>query len=199
MLYICQSRPCAVAELRRLGERQAIRVEGLLPRVLYRYEIELDRVLDLTDGEVRSQVASAQTCSPVPTGPHVRIWASPRMPSALAASTRPRPPVSATSSPSSSSTSASAVWSRTLSKNGARSTSSMAEPHALEVTRSSSSRPEGLASNGQLSRVSVKAGVASAGARFGTASRFFPWPCKSPRGWPVRGLAGGLVEVLTSR
>jgi len=54
--YICQSRPCAVAELMRLGERQAIGVEGLLPRVLYRYEIELDRVLDLTDGEVRSQV-----------------------------------------------------------------------------------------------------------------------------------------------
>jgi RES domain-containing protein len=56
VLYVCQSRPCAVAELKRLGERQAIGVEGLLPRVLYRYEIELDRVLDLTDGEVRAQV-----------------------------------------------------------------------------------------------------------------------------------------------
>ena len=40
----------------RLGERQAIGVQGLLPRLLYRYEIELDRVLDLTDGEVRAQV-----------------------------------------------------------------------------------------------------------------------------------------------
>lgn len=56
MLYICQSRPCAVAELKRLGERQAIGVEGLLPRMLYRYEIDLDRVLDLTNGEVRAEV-----------------------------------------------------------------------------------------------------------------------------------------------
>lgn len=56
VLYICQSRPCAVAELVRLGERQAIGVEGLLPRVLYRYEIALDRVLDLTNGDVRAQV-----------------------------------------------------------------------------------------------------------------------------------------------
>lgn len=56
VLYLCQSRPCAVAELKRLGERQSIGVEGLLPRVLYRYEIELDRVLDLTDGDVRSHV-----------------------------------------------------------------------------------------------------------------------------------------------
>lgn len=56
MLYICKSRPCAVAELKRLGERQAIGVEGLLPRALYRYEIELDRVPDLTDGEVRARV-----------------------------------------------------------------------------------------------------------------------------------------------
>lgn len=56
VLYICRSRPCAVAELKRLGERQAIGVEGLLPRVLYRYEIDLDRILDLTDGDVRDQV-----------------------------------------------------------------------------------------------------------------------------------------------
>ncbi|MGH2928380.1 MAG: RES domain-containing protein [Solirubrobacteraceae bacterium] len=33
VLYICQSRPCAAAELKRLGERQAIGVEGLLPRL----------------------------------------------------------------------------------------------------------------------------------------------------------------------
>lgn len=56
VLYLCQSRPCAVAELRRLGERQAIGIEGLLPRMLYRYEISLDRVLDLTDDGVRTQV-----------------------------------------------------------------------------------------------------------------------------------------------
>lgn len=56
MLYICQSRPCAVAELKRLGERQAVGVEGLLPRTLFLYEIALDRVLDLTDDSVRAQV-----------------------------------------------------------------------------------------------------------------------------------------------
>jgi RES domain-containing protein len=55
-LYICRSRSCAVAELRRLGERQAIGVEGLLPRRLYRYEMDLDQVLDLTSDEVRAHV-----------------------------------------------------------------------------------------------------------------------------------------------
>lgn len=48
VLYLCTTRPCTVAELRQLGRRQIIGVEGLLPRVLYRYEISLDRVLDLT-------------------------------------------------------------------------------------------------------------------------------------------------------
>jgi RES domain-containing protein len=55
-LYICLTRPCAVAELQRLGERQPIGVEGLLPRVLYSYDIRLDRVLDLTDADVRHHV-----------------------------------------------------------------------------------------------------------------------------------------------
>lgn len=48
VLYLCTTRPCAVAELHQLGQRQMIGVEGLLPRVLYRYEISLDEVLDLT-------------------------------------------------------------------------------------------------------------------------------------------------------
>ena len=56
VLYLCQSRPCAVAELERLGARQAIGVDGLLPRSLYRYEISLARVLDLTSDEVRTDV-----------------------------------------------------------------------------------------------------------------------------------------------
>jgi RES domain-containing protein len=56
VLYICRTRPCVVAELRRLGERQAIGVEGLLPRHLYRYDIRLDRVLDLTNAGVREEV-----------------------------------------------------------------------------------------------------------------------------------------------
>jgi RES domain-containing protein len=48
VLYLCTTRPCTVAELQNLGRRLLIGVEGLLPRVLYRYEISLDRVLDLT-------------------------------------------------------------------------------------------------------------------------------------------------------
>lgn len=56
VIYICLTRPCAVAELRRLGQRQAIGVEGLLPRYLYRYDVRLDRVLDLTNAGVRDEV-----------------------------------------------------------------------------------------------------------------------------------------------
>lgn len=55
-LYLCETRPCAVAELRRLGTRQVVGVEGLLPRVLYRYELDLDQVLDLTDPQVREHI-----------------------------------------------------------------------------------------------------------------------------------------------
>lgn len=56
VLYICRTRPCVVAELQRFGERQAIGVDGLLPRHLYRYDIRLDRVLDLTNAGARSEV-----------------------------------------------------------------------------------------------------------------------------------------------
>lgn len=48
VLYLCTTRPCTVAELRHLGRRQTVGVEGLLPRLLYRYETSLHRVLDLT-------------------------------------------------------------------------------------------------------------------------------------------------------
>lgn len=48
VLYLCTTRQCTVAELHLLGRRQMVGVEGLLPRVLYRYETSLDRVLDLT-------------------------------------------------------------------------------------------------------------------------------------------------------
>lgn len=51
VLYLCTTRLCTVAELRHRGERLVIGVEGLFPRVLYRYEVSLDRVLDLTSGE----------------------------------------------------------------------------------------------------------------------------------------------------
>lgn len=53
VLYLCTTRPCAVAELQRLGQRQPIGLEGLLPRQLNRYELELSEVLDLTDRDVR--------------------------------------------------------------------------------------------------------------------------------------------------
>lgn len=51
VIYLCTTRPCAAAELRYRGERLVVGVESLLPRVLYGYEVSLDRVLDLTSGE----------------------------------------------------------------------------------------------------------------------------------------------------
>lgn len=56
VLYLCSTRPCAVAELRKLGERQAIGVEGYLPRHLYRYAVDIEGVLDLTDPGIRSAI-----------------------------------------------------------------------------------------------------------------------------------------------
>jgi len=56
VLYLCKSRSCAVAEVQYLGERQGTGVEGLLPRVLYRPEVSLDTVLDLTIDQVRAEV-----------------------------------------------------------------------------------------------------------------------------------------------
>jgi RES domain-containing protein len=51
VLYLCTTRLCAAAELAHRGERLVIGVAGLLPRVLYRYQVTLDRVLDLTSTE----------------------------------------------------------------------------------------------------------------------------------------------------
>lgn len=48
VLYLCSTRACTVAELQNRGKRLAIGVEGLLPRVVYRYDVSLDLVLDLT-------------------------------------------------------------------------------------------------------------------------------------------------------
>jgi RES domain-containing protein len=45
-----------VAELTKLGTRHVVGVEDLLPRVLYRYGLELDRVLNLTDDQVREHI-----------------------------------------------------------------------------------------------------------------------------------------------
>jgi RES domain-containing protein len=66
VLYICGTRDCAAAELRRVGQRQAVGVEGLLPRHLYVYQIMLDRVLNLTDLATR---VAAGVSTEVLTGP----------------------------------------------------------------------------------------------------------------------------------
>ncbi len=56
VLYLCSTRACAVAEFKRAGNRLAIGPEGLLPRHLFRYEIDLNGVLDLTDSETREEL-----------------------------------------------------------------------------------------------------------------------------------------------
>lgn len=61
VLYLCQTRACTVAELQRLGQRNVIGVAGLLPRVLYEYDIDLETVLDLTSADVRHQVGVSET------------------------------------------------------------------------------------------------------------------------------------------
>lgn len=56
VLYICRSRPCVVSELERLGTSEGIGVEALLPRALYKYDLALERVLDLTNLAVRAGI-----------------------------------------------------------------------------------------------------------------------------------------------
>ncbi|MBK5224210.1 MAG: RES family NAD+ phosphorylase [Acidimicrobiia bacterium] len=50
-LYLCQTRPCVVAELSRQAERQGLNVDALLPRELFELSAHLGKVLDLTDAE----------------------------------------------------------------------------------------------------------------------------------------------------
>ena len=56
VLYLCETRTCALAVLHRLGSRHVVGLDGLLPRVLYAYQLELDRILDLTDEQVRVRI-----------------------------------------------------------------------------------------------------------------------------------------------
>lgn len=60
VLYLCLDRPCAVAELKRLGRRAVVGIDGLLPRLLYRYELDLERVLDLTDAGVVAELGTTR-------------------------------------------------------------------------------------------------------------------------------------------
>lgn len=56
VLYICTSRACAVAEFVRFGSRLALGPEGLLPRSLFTFDVEVSRVLDLCDELVRQDL-----------------------------------------------------------------------------------------------------------------------------------------------
>ena len=51
VLYLCSTRACSVAELRRQAARQNIEVEHMLPRELWVVSVSLRRVLDLTNPE----------------------------------------------------------------------------------------------------------------------------------------------------
>jgi RES domain-containing protein len=59
ILYLCTTRACAIAEFLRVGNRLAIGPEGLLPRQLFRYEVRLGHVLDLTDTSIVEQLGMA--------------------------------------------------------------------------------------------------------------------------------------------
>lgn len=61
VLYLCTTRACTVAELRYRGERLPFGVEGLLPRTLYRYDVALHHVLDLTSSETLKHLGVATT------------------------------------------------------------------------------------------------------------------------------------------
>ena len=60
-LYLCSTRACAVAELRHQGELLPIGVAGLLPRILYRYQVQLEAVLNLTDQVALRHLAISHT------------------------------------------------------------------------------------------------------------------------------------------
>ena len=47
VIYLCTTRPCVVAELTRQADRQGLAVDDLLPRELWRFTVELTKVLDL--------------------------------------------------------------------------------------------------------------------------------------------------------
>ncbi len=52
VIYLCLTRPCAVAELMRQAIRQGVQVEDLLPRELWSIATDLEKTLDLSDVSV---------------------------------------------------------------------------------------------------------------------------------------------------
>ncbi|MDE0232478.1 MAG: RES family NAD+ phosphorylase [bacterium] len=56
VLYLCTTRRCASAELKRNAYRQRVPLDQILPRELWRIDVEVGRVLDLTDLFTRDQL-----------------------------------------------------------------------------------------------------------------------------------------------
>src|SRR5919106_4097319 len=56
VLYLATSVATAAAEFYRLAERQGFEAARLLPRRLYRYEVELSAVADLIDPHARESI-----------------------------------------------------------------------------------------------------------------------------------------------
>lgn len=90
-LYLCTTRACSAAELRRYANHQVIGLAGLLPRTLYRYDLQLDRVLDLSSsamledlGLVHDQVIGSDWTIPQEIGEtaHATGWQALLAPSA---------------------------------------------------------------------------------------------------------------------
>jgi len=59
VLYLCLTRPCVVAELSRQADRQGLAASDLLPRELWEFRVELEKVLDLTDAAILDAVGLA--------------------------------------------------------------------------------------------------------------------------------------------
>jgi RES domain-containing protein len=60
-LYVTPSMTTAAAELVRQGQQYAIGMEALLPRHVYRYSLDLRKVVDLTVAEVRDILAITES------------------------------------------------------------------------------------------------------------------------------------------
>lgn len=56
VVYLCSTRACAVAELTRQAMQQGLQPGDLLPRQLWRLEVDLVSILDLTDDDTLSHL-----------------------------------------------------------------------------------------------------------------------------------------------
>lgn len=60
VLYLADDLVTVADELRRLGERSGIGVDSLLPRAVYAYRVDLVRVLDLRQADVRETLGVSE-------------------------------------------------------------------------------------------------------------------------------------------